>query len=258
MNVIGIIPTRMKSSRLPGKAMKKILNIPMIGHVYFRSKLSSLLKEVYVATCDTKIKNYIQSIGGKVIMTSKGHKRAVDRTQEALRKIEKIDKRKIDLIVMIQGDEPVLQPQMINQVVNIFKKNKKVQISNLYTVLRNQKEIDDRNRVKVVVDSNEDAIYFSREKISTKGKDKQRTYYKQGNIFCFSKKALNYFVSLKPSNLEVTESVDMNRLIEDRFRIKMVKTNFHTINVDNYKDFLAAKRVIKKDKYLKLYQNKIS
>ena len=96
----------------------------------------------------------------------------------------------------------------------------------MYTVLKNQKEIDDRNRVKVVVDKNKDAIYFSREKISTKGKNNYRVYYKQGNIFCFNKKALNYFVGLKTSNLEVTESVDMNRLIEDRFKIKMINTNF--------------------------------
>ena len=94
MNIIGIIPARMKSSRLPGKAMKKIINIPMIGHVYLRSKLSRVLKEIYVATCDVKIKNYIDSIQGKVVMTSKKHKRAVDRTEEALRKIENIKKKK--------------------------------------------------------------------------------------------------------------------------------------------------------------------
>tara|TARA_B100001123_G_C14654005_1_gene766774 strand:+ start:315 stop:605 length:291 start_codon:yes stop_codon:yes gene_type:complete len=95
MNIIGIIPARMKSSRLPGKAMKKIINIPMIGHVYLRSKLSRVLKEIYVATCDVKIKNYIDSIQGKVVMTSKKHKRAVDRTEEALRKIENIKKKKL-------------------------------------------------------------------------------------------------------------------------------------------------------------------
>ena len=94
MNIIGIIPARMKSSRLPGKAMKKIVNIPMIGHVYLRSKLSRVLKEIYVATCDVKIKNYIDSIQGKVVMTSNKHKRAVDRTEEALRKIENIKKKK--------------------------------------------------------------------------------------------------------------------------------------------------------------------
>ena len=256
MNVIGIIPVRMKSSRLPGKAMKKILNMPMIGHVYFRSKLSKVLNDVYVATCDHKIKKYIKSIGGKVIMTSKTHQRAVDRTEEALRKIEKF-KKKIDLVVMIQGDEPILIPKMINQVVNIFKKNKKVQVSNLYTVLNNSKEILDPNRVKVVLDSNKDAIYFSREKISTIKKGGKKIYYKQGNVFCFKKNAIKYFVSLKSSNLEKVESVDMNRLIENRYKIKMVKSNFHTINVDNYSDFKRAREKMSNDQYFKLYSKNI-
>ena len=160
MNVIGIIPARMQSSRLPGKVMKKIHNIPMIGHVYFRSKLLKILNEVYVATCDNKIKNYIRSINGKAVMTSKNHERAVDRTEEALKKIEKITRKKIDLIVMIQGDEPLLEPQMINQVVNVFKKNKNIKISNLYTRLNNSEEIKDPNRVKVVLDDNNNAIYL--------------------------------------------------------------------------------------------------
>ena len=95
MNIIGIIPARMKSSRLIGKSMKKIQYIPMMGHVYFRSKLSKVLNEVYVATCDKEIKNYVQSINGKVIMTSKKHKRAVDRTAEAMNKILKNNKKKL-------------------------------------------------------------------------------------------------------------------------------------------------------------------
>ena len=257
MNVIGIIPARMQSSRLPGKAMKKICNIPLIGHVYFRSKLSNTLDEVYVATCDTEIKNYVESINGKVIMTSKKHKRAVDRTEEAMRKIEKISKKKINLIVVIQGDEPILEPKMINQAVDIFKKDKKVQISNLYTVLKNSKEIIDPNRVKVVLDNNNNAVYFSRQKISTKVLNGKKIYYKQGNVFCFNKKALNFFVKLKSSNLEKVESIDMNRLIENRYKIKMVKTQFNTINVDNFADFKKAKRAMSKDKYLNLYNNNI-
>ena len=94
MNIIGIIPTRMQSSRLPAKPMKKIFKIPMIGHVYLRSKLSKILNDVYVATCDTVIKDYIKSLDGKVIMTSKKNRRAVDRTEEALRKIEKVTQKK--------------------------------------------------------------------------------------------------------------------------------------------------------------------
>ena len=225
MKIIGIIPVRMKSSRLPGKAMKKINNMPMIGHVYYRSKLSKILNEVYVATCDNKIKKYIKSINGKVIMTSKKHKRAVDRTEEAFKKIKKNEK-KIDLVVMIQGDEPLLEPKMINEVVNVFKKKRGVNISNLFTELKNPKEIEDKNRVKVVLDSDNTAIYFSREKIASKSIGNKKRYFKQGNIFCFNKKALSYFVKLKPTNLEILESVDMNRLIENRYKIQMVKTNF--------------------------------
>jgi len=253
MRVIGIIPVRMKSSRLPEKAMKKINNIPMIGHVYFRSKLSKVLNEVYVATCDNKIKQYIKSINGKVIMTSKKHKRAVDRTEEAFKKIQKIEK-KIDLVVMIQGDEPLLEPKMINQVIDIFKKKKSTNISNLYTKLEREKEIADNNRVKVVLDSENNAIYFSRAKISSKKKGSKKIYYKQGNIFCFNKKALSYFTKLKPTNLEIVESVDMNRLIESRYKIQMVKTNFHTVNVDNIKDFKKSAKAMKNDKHFKKYK----
>ena len=255
MNVIGIIPTRMKSSRLPGKAMEKISNIPMIGHVYFRAKLSKVLNDVYVATCDNKIKKYINLINGKVIMTSENHPGAVDRTEEALTKIERFTKRKIDLIVMIQGDEPLLNPQMINQVVNVFKRNKNVQISNLYTVLNNSKEIQDPNRVKVVVDDMNNAIYFSREKISTIKKGNKNIYYKQGSIFCFRNNALHHFVNLKSSNLEIVESIDMNRLIANRHKIKMVKTNLHTISVDNYNDLQRARKAMKRDRCFKLYHN---
>ena len=254
MKIIGIIPARMKSSRLPGKAMKKILNFPMIGHVYLRSKLSKVLDEVFVATCDREINKYIKSINGKVVMTSRKHERAVDRTDEALKKIEKNIKKKIDLIVMIQGDEPLLVPQMIDQVVNAFKKNKNIKISNLYTKLINPREIRDSNRVKVVLDRNDNAIYLSRESISAKKIKGRNIYFKQGNVFCFKKKALNYFVNLKSSNLEKVESVDMNRLIENRYKIKMVKTKFHTINVDNRSDFNKAVIAMKNDKYFRLYK----
>jgi len=251
MNVIGVIPVRMKSSRLPGKAMKQMHGIPMVGHVYFRSKLSRSLDEVYVATCDKRIKNYIESIKGKVIMTSKKHKRAVDRTQEAVKKIPK--KNKIKYVVMIQGDEPCLEPKMINQVVNVIKKDKKIKISNLFTVMKNYKEILDPNRVKVVVDKKNNAIYFSREKISTKKIKGKKIYYKQGNVFCFTKKSLNNFVKLQESDLEITESVDMNRLIENRDKIKMVRTKFNTVNVDTQSDFNKAVKLMRKDKYFKKY-----
>ena len=110
--------------------------------------------------------------------------------------------------------------------------------------------------MKVVLDNNNDAIYFSREKISAQKLGNQRIHYKQGNVFCFNKKSLNYFVNLKSTNLEKVESVDMNRLIEHRYKIRMVKTNFNTINVDNHNDLKKAKKAMNRDKYFKIYRKK--
>ena len=116
------------------------------------------------------------------------------------------------------------------------------------------KEIIDPNRVKVVLDNKNNAIYFSREKIPAKKVKKKCIYFKQGNVFCFRKGAINYFVNLKPSNLEKIESVDMNRLVENRYKVRMIKTNFNTINVDNYNDLKRAIKSMKTDRYFKLYK----
>ena len=120
MKVIGIIPTRMNSSRFPGKPMEKILGLPMIGHCYLRSKLSKQLDELYVATCDKEIQEYVSSLGGKVIMTSNTHTRASTRTAEALERIEKSNNFKIEIVVMIQGDEPLIIPETISQAIKAF------------------------------------------------------------------------------------------------------------------------------------------
>ena len=105
MNIIGIIPARMASSRFPGKPLEHILGMPMIGHVYHRCKMSDTMKEVYVATCDEEIADYIMSQGSEVVMTSKNHQRASDRTAEAMLKIEEKTGNIVDIVVMIQGDE---------------------------------------------------------------------------------------------------------------------------------------------------------
>lgn len=130
MNIIGIIPARLASSRLPNKPMAKILGIPMVGHVYFRSKMSKLLNEVYVATCDKEISDYVKSIGGESIMTADTHERASERTAEALIKIERKNKKKVDIIVMIQGDEPMITPEMISASVKPLLDEPELNITN--------------------------------------------------------------------------------------------------------------------------------
>ena len=120
MKIIAIIPVRMASSRFPGKPLKKIHGIPMVGHCYYRTQLVTEIEKVFVATCDKEIFEYIKSIGGNVVMTSIEHKRATTRTAEALDKIEKKLDQKFDIIVMVQGDEPLIMPETITDLINNF------------------------------------------------------------------------------------------------------------------------------------------
>jgi len=131
MKVIGVIPARMGSSRFPGKPLAKILGIPMIGHIYYRCKMAAALSDVYLATCDEEIKQYAESIGAKVVMTSDKHERASDRVAEAMTKIEKTTGQRVDIIVMIQGDEPMVMPEMVNLAVQPMLKDDNILVANL-------------------------------------------------------------------------------------------------------------------------------
>ena len=121
MNIVAIIPARMGSTRFPGKPMAPMLSMPMIGHVYLRTAMSGILTDCWVATCDEEIKTYIESIGGKAVMTADTHERCSDRTAEAMVKIEAATGKKIDIVVMVQGDEPLVTPEMIDEAVNALR-----------------------------------------------------------------------------------------------------------------------------------------
>ena len=137
---IGIIPARMASSRLPGKPLVPICGIPMVGHVYFRSKMSQALDEVYIATCDQEICDYASSIGATGIMTADTHERATDRSAEAMEKIEAMTGEKADVVVIIQGDEPLLVPQMVDDVIAPLQEDPEVMVANLMSPLKNHEE----------------------------------------------------------------------------------------------------------------------
>src|SRR3990167_9459525 len=130
----------MASSRFPGKPLARILGIPMVGHVYFRSKMSGALDELYVATCDREIADYIESVGGKVVMTKRAHQRACDRAAEALLKIEIETGAQAEIAVMIQGDEPMLVPEMIEEVLRPMLKDSAVGVVNLMSPLKSEAE----------------------------------------------------------------------------------------------------------------------
>ena len=140
MNIISIIPARMGSSRFPGKPMKKILGMPMIGHVYKRVKMCKTLNEVYVATCDVEIFDYINSIGGKALMTSESHERCTDRCAEAMLKIENEFGKKCDLMVLVQGDEPLVNPKMIDDSIAPILEDKTINVTNLVSDIKSIEE----------------------------------------------------------------------------------------------------------------------
>ncbi len=170
MKIIAIIPARMGSSRFPGKPMADICGIPMIGHVYKRVKMAKRLNEVYVATCDQVIFNYIESIGGKAVMTSDCHERCSDRCAEAMLKIENTTGEKCDIMVMVQGDEPLTFPEMIDEAVAPMIQDHSLLITNLVADLGSIEEFENPNEVKVVMDKKGFALYFSREPIPSRKK----------------------------------------------------------------------------------------
>ena len=251
---IGIIPARMASSRLPGKPLVPICGIPMVGHVYFRSKMSQALDEVYIATCDQEICDYASSIGATGIMTADTHERATDRSAEAMEKIEAMTGEKADVVVIIQGDEPLLVPQMIDDVVAPLQENPEVMVANLMSPLKNQGEFEDPNEVKVVVDKKGFALYFSREPIpSVKKGGENIPMMRQLCIMPFRRDFLLTFNNLPPTPLEIIESIDMLRLLENGYKVKIVPTESDSYSVDTPEDLAKVEQLMKNDPLLARY-----
>jgi 3-deoxy-manno-octulosonate cytidylyltransferase (CMP-KDO synthetase) len=254
-NIIGIIPARMGSSRFPGKPMAKIAGVPMIGHCYFRAAMSRTLGAVYVATCDEEIADYIHSVGGKAIMTSPDHQRASDRTAEALKHIEDETGKKVDIVVMIQGDEPMLRPAMIDEAVAPMLKDPAILVTNLMAPLKDEEEHADANEVKVVVDRQGFALYFSREPIPSRRKGASEVpARKQVCIIPFRRDFLLKFNELESGELEVIESVDMLRCLEHGYRVKMIPTRFDVYSVDTEEDRKLVESLMLKDELLTKYR----
>ena len=235
-NIITIIPARMGSSRFPGKPMAEINGKPMIGHVYERAKLSKIIRETFVATCDSEIADYIHSIGGHVIMTSSSHERASDRTSVEMLKAETIICYKVYIVVMFQGDEPMVTTDMIEKSIKPFK-DSDVNVVNLMSRMETIEEFEDPNEPKVVVDINSNALYFSREPIPSRKKGiLDVPMYKQVCIIPFRRQALLDFNGLPETELERIESIDMNRILEHGGSVKMVLVDGNPISVDTKSD----------------------
>ncbi|MEO5346969.1 MAG: 3-deoxy-manno-octulosonate cytidylyltransferase [Magnetococcus sp. YQC-9] len=232
MKAIAILPARMGASRFPGKPLHPILGIPLIGHCYYRTRMVPGLAATYVATCDQEIADYVSHIGGTAVMTSIQHNRASDRTAEALLKIEAQSGEPVDVVIMVQGDEPLILPETIGETLGHFS-DPSVEIVNIMSRLATREQFEDKNNVKVVVNHLGDALYFSREPIPSPWKGVEGVpMYQQVGVIAFRHDALLRFNNMPESTLEKIESVDMNRVLESGGRIRMVLTEAVTIGVD--------------------------
>ena len=162
MNIIAIIPARMGSSRFPGKPLADIHGIPMVGHVTIRTAMCKELSSTWIATCDQVVMDYAASAGLKAVMTADTHVRCTTRTAEAMLKIEEMTGQRADIVVMVQGDEPMITPDMIDAAVEPMLKDPSINVVNLMADLATEEEFEDPNEVKLVPDLTGDALYLSR------------------------------------------------------------------------------------------------
>jgi len=247
MKILALIPARMASTRFPGKPMAKIHGKPMIGHVFERVSRSPLLDTLAVATCDQEIIDYIESIGGTAVMTSDTHERASDRCAEALLKLEEIKGVLFDIVVMVQGDEPMTHPEMIAEAVQPLLDHPDVQVVNLLGKIKDAAEFEDRNCIKVVCDLDSNALYFSREPIPTRSKVADVPMAKQVCIIPFRRDFLLEYTRMPPTPLEAAESVDMMRILEHGLKVRMAPTQHHTQAVDTPQDLAQVEALLPRE-----------
>ena len=221
----------------------------MLEHVFLRAAMAEGIDGVYVATCDDEIRRAAEAFGATVIMTSLGHERASDRVAEAARSIS------ADVIVMVQGDEPMLHPDMVTAALAPFQEASGVVCVNLTTRIGTQEEFEDRNTIKVVIGENDDALYFSREPIPTPTmSDFERIpRFKQVCVIPFTAEGLQRFASLDQTPLERAESIDMLRFLENGVPVRMVETSFVTHAVDTPQDLALVESLMKDDPLLDRY-----
>lgn len=238
---IAIIPVRMGSSRFYGKPLKLIHGISMVNRIFKIVSKSKEIERVLIATPDKIIFDHVKNFGGLPIMTSNKHKRASDRCSEALKKFEKKIKKKYEIVVMVQGDEPMINHKMISNAIKPLLKDKTTYISNVCSRIKKQSDFTNKNTVKVVFNKKNDALYFSREPIPNQKKFKNA--YKQVCIIPFRRQFLYEYSKLKPTELEIQESIDMNRILEYGKTVKLVFTNKETYPVDTLNDLIKVRKI---------------
>jgi len=245
MKIIAMIPARYGASRFPGKLMQDLGGKPVIVRTYEAAKETNLFDEVYVVTDSEIIFKEIELYGGKVIMSLKEHDCGSDRIAEAVQDMD------VDIVVNVQGDEPFISKEGLEQVLSVFDGSDadKIDLASLMTEIHDWKEISDPNCVKVIVDKDSFALYFSRSPIPyPRDKNASMQYYKHKGVYAFRKQAILDFYNLPMRSLEAVEKIECIRYLEYGKNIKMALSNTQGIEIDTPEDLVRANKVLKEER----------
>jgi 3-deoxy-manno-octulosonate cytidylyltransferase (CMP-KDO synthetase) len=237
-----MIPARLDSTRLPGKLMMDLNGSPVILSTLLNTIKTNLFDEVYVVTDSKEIYNYLIKHHKNILFSKENHVSGSDRIAEFAKDME------VDIIVNVQGDEPLIDKKSLQKLVNTFKldKDKKIDLVSLMKVISNMEEVENPNNVKVVTDSDDFAIYFSRSPIPFNSTSNPKlNYFKHIGIYGFRKKSLVDFYNSKPTKLELIEKLEQLRYLESGKKIKMVISNFDGIGIDTMEDLIKARSLFK-------------
>jgi 3-deoxy-manno-octulosonate cytidylyltransferase (CMP-KDO synthetase) len=238
MSRIAMIPARYAATRFPAKLMQMLGNKTVIRHTYDNTMATGLFDEVVVVTDSNIIFNEITSNGGKAIMSKKPHESGSDRIAEAAGDLA------VDIIVNVQGDEPFVQKEPLEKLLACFVDDK-VQVASLMQILADQKNIEDPNYVKVAIDKNSNALFFSRSVIPyPRSRDININYYEHIGVYAFRKKALLDFTNWPMTPLEAAEKIECLRYLEYGVPIKMVLTNYMGVEIDTPEDLIKAAKLL--------------
>ncbi len=242
MRVIAMIPARYGATRFPGKLMADLGGKPVIVRTYQSTKATGLFDDVYVVTDNEIIKDAVEKYNGKAIMSIKEHECGTDRIAEAVADLD------IDIVVNVQGDEPFVKKEPLKKVIEVFYKEDgdQIDLASLMQEITDWKDITDPNYVKVIVDQNNFALYFSRSAIPyPRDKSAGARYFEHIGVYAFRKQAILDFYNLPMLSMEATEKIECIRFLEYGKKIKMVETDFMGIEIDTPEDLEKAKKYYK-------------
>jgi 3-deoxy-manno-octulosonate cytidylyltransferase (CMP-KDO synthetase) len=253
MKITAIIPARFASVRFAGKALADILGKPMVQHVYERTAMATLVSDVIVATDDERIAAAVRAFGGRVEMTDKGHETGTDRLAEVAARLDS------DIIVNVQGDEPLIEPVMIDEAIRPFIEDPEILMGTLKSRIKNLHDFLSPNVVKVVTDWQGFALYFSRSPLPNfrdKWNDLKDEKFASGKLLCYKhvglyvyrREFLLKYARMSPTFLELAEKLEQLRVLENGHRIKVVETQHETVGVDTPADLQKVlERLSQKD-----------